>query len=77
MKTKNATQKINETEELGKLTFFTVNQAAAYLQLSPKTLWTHTKRGLLPSIRVGGLVRYRRQALDETLAKWETRPSNR
>ena len=55
------------------LTFLTVEQAAEYLQISPKTVWTHTRRGLLPVCRIGGLVRYRRQALDETLAKLETR----
>ena len=57
--------------------FLTVHQAAKYLQMSPRTIWTHTKRGLLPVCRIGGLVRYRRQALDETLAKLETRSTAR
>ena len=52
-------------------------QAAAYLGISPKTIWTHTRRGLIPYVRLGGLVRYRRQALDETLAKLETRSTVR
>jgi len=57
--------------------FLTVNQAAKYLQLSPKTIWTHTKLGLLPVCRIGGLLRYRKQALDETLAELETRSTAR
>ena len=57
--------------------FLTVNQAAKYLQLSPKTIWTHTKLGLLPVCRIGGLLRYRKQALDETLVKLETRSNVR
>jgi len=77
-------QKIQKTklrtdnlEEISRLTLLTVEQAARYLQLSPKTIWMHTKRGLLPVCRIGGLVRYRRQALDETLAKLETRSTAR
>ena len=77
---KNSVSKRSRTDdltEISKLTLLTVEQAALYLQLSPKTVWTHTRRGLLPSIRIGGLVRYRRQALDETLAKLETRSTTR
>lgn len=66
-----------EIEKLQHLSILTVEQAAKYLQLSPKTIWTHTRRGLLPVCRIGGLVRYRRQALDETLAKLETRSNVR
>ena len=65
------------SKDIHDLTFLTVEQAAEYLQLSPKTIWTHTRRGLLPVCRIGGLVRYRRQALDETLAKLETRSNVR
>ena len=67
----------DDLEEISRLSLLTVEQAAIYLQLSPKTIWTHTKRGLLPVCRIGGLVRYRRQALDETLAKLETRSTAR
>lgn len=56
---------------------FNREQAAAYLGLSPKTVWTHTRRGLLPYVRIGGVVRYRKQALDEMLVEMETRSTVR
>jgi excisionase family DNA binding protein len=67
----------SKIQEIQNLVFLTPKQAAIYLQLSSKTIWTHTRRGLLPVCRIGGLVRYRRQALDETLAKLETRSTAR
>lgn len=33
-------------------------QAAAYLAICGKTLYTLTKNGKLPAVRVGGIVRY-------------------
>jgi len=64
-------------EQIKNMPFLTPKQAAAYLQLSPKTIWSHTRRGLLPVCRIGGLIRYRRQALDETLARLEIRSNMR
>ena len=62
------------TDDLAKLqlkTLFTADEAAAYLGLCPKTVRTHTKRGLLPHLRIGRFIKYRRVALDALLAKLE------
>ena len=67
----------SELERIGLSNLLTREEAAVYLGLSPKTIWSHSRRGLLPFVRIGGLVRYRRQALDETLAKLETRSTVR
>lgn len=72
---KNLTKTSTDFAVIHQLALLTREQAAKYLGLSPKTVWTHTRRGLLPYVRIGGLVRYRKQALDETMAKLET-PSN-
>ena len=67
----------SEIQGIQNLVFLTPKQAAIYLQLSSKTIWSHTRRGLLPYFRIGGLIRYRRQALDEALTKLETRSTAR
>ena len=62
------------TDQLTKLqlqTLFSADEAAAYLGLCPKTVRTHTKRGLLPHLRIGRFIKYRRVALDALLAKLE------
>jgi excisionase family DNA binding protein len=62
------------TDDLAKLqlkTLFTANEAAVYLGLCPKTVRTHTTRGLIPHLRIGRFIRYRRVALDALLAKLE------
>lgn len=44
-------------------------QAAAYLGITPRTLevWRCTKRYLIPFIKVGRLVKYRKSALEDFL----------
>ena len=72
--TKGQKRKSVSTDELTKLqlkTLFTPDEAAAYLGLCPKTVRTHTKRGLLPHVRIGRFIKYRRVALDALLAKLE------
>ena len=61
----------NELEALQLKTLFTVNEAATYLGLCPKTIRTQTKRGLLPHVRIGRFIKYRRVALDALLAGLE------
>lgn len=39
------------------------SQAAKLLQVCEKTLWTWTKDGTIPAIKVGGVVRYSVDAL--------------
>jgi|SaaInlStandDraft_2_1057019.scaffolds.fasta_scaffold268929_1 excisionase family DNA binding protein len=61
-------------EELSKLqlkTLFSAEEAARYLGLCSKTVRTQTKRGLIPHLRIGRFIRYRRIALDGLLAKLE------
>ncbi|MDA7665373.1 helix-turn-helix domain-containing protein [Verrucomicrobia bacterium] len=71
------TTSTSDLERIRLLDLFSKEEAAVYLGLSPKTIWTYTRRGLLPSVRLGGLVKYRKRALDETLAKLETRSTAR
>lgn len=51
--------------------YLTAKQAAAYLQLSTRTIRNLTSRGLLPICRIGGSIRYRKLSIDEALAKQE------
>ena len=67
----------SDLERIHLLELFSREEAAVYLGLSPKTIWTYTRRGLLPFVRLGGLVKYRKQALNETLVKLETRSTAR
>ena len=71
------TASTGDLERIHLLKLFSKEEAAVYLGISPKTIWTYTRRGLLPSVRLGGFVKYRKQALDETLAKLETRSTAR
>ena len=50
---------------------FDKKQAAAYLGIKPQTLdvWNCTKRYNLKYIKVGRLIRYRKEDLDEFLAR--------
>jgi len=52
-------------------TLLTEDQAAEYLSLAPSTLavWRSTGRYSLPFIRVGRLIRYRREDLDAFLER--------
>jgi|LauGreDrversion4_2_1035121.scaffolds.fasta_scaffold139522_3 excisionase family DNA binding protein len=42
----------------------TPREAAAYIRVGERHLWTVTDRGDLPCIRIGRLVRYHRHDLD-------------
>jgi excisionase family DNA binding protein len=66
-----------ELERIRHLDYLNREEAAIYLGLSPKTIWTHTRRGLLPHARIGGLIKYSKQALQEMMAKLQTRSSVR
>ncbi len=49
----------------------TVDDLASYLQVSTKTVYRMLRRSQLPSIRVKGLWRFRKQTIDEWLAQRE------
>lgn len=46
----------------------TANDAAAYLTISPRTLWSLTKNGQIHCIRIGRSVRYAIDDLDEFIS---------
>ena len=45
----------------------TVKEAAAFLKLSPDTIYRATKAGTLPHVRIGRSIRLSREALEEVL----------
>lgn len=61
---KNAT--VEQIKEL-----LTIQEAAAYLQMSVATLYTFNSRKKIPFCRVTGKIYYRRSALDAWLASGE------
>ena len=44
-------------------------EAAAALAISPRLLWSKTKRGEIPCVRIGKAVRYLPSALQRTVEK--------
>jgi len=65
-------QEITEnSENLEKKVLLSVSETARYLGLCEKTIRTHTKRGLLPHLRIGRFIKFRRIALDGLLTKLE------
>lgn len=44
-------------------TLLNAHQTAALLAISARTLWSLTNAGMIPSVRIGRSVRYRRAAL--------------
>jgi excisionase family DNA binding protein len=46
-------------------TLLDAKQTAALLAISARTLWSMTNAGMIPSVRIGRSVRYRRAALLE------------
>lgn len=58
------------TKLLGNAGLFTNDQAADYIGVTPGTMevWRSTKRYIIPYIKVGRLVKYRKTALDDYLA---------
>jgi excisionase family DNA binding protein len=49
-------------------TLLTVKEAAAFLKLSPDTIYRATKAGTLPHVRIGRSIRLSREALEEYLS---------
>jgi excisionase family DNA binding protein len=50
----------------------TKTEAAAYLRVSRRTLDRFRAAKLLPSFKVGGVVRFRREDLDQLVARFST-----
>jgi len=49
---------------------YTADQVATLLNLSLITIRRHTTMGIFPCHRIGRLVRYTREDIDNYLAKW-------
>jgi excisionase family DNA binding protein len=47
--------------------YYTIQEACEILGVGKKTLWRWNKRGYLVSVKIGGLVRYRKSDLDRIL----------
>lgn len=45
-------------------TLLTVKEAAAFLKLSPETIYRATKAGTLPHVRIGRSIRLSKEALE-------------
>ena len=50
-------------------TAMTVQDVAEYLNVDPKTVYRMVNRGELPGFKVGGSWRFRREDMDEWIAK--------
>lgn len=48
----------------------TDREAAEYLRIKPRQLYTWRVNGLVPFIRIGRTLRYRKSAVDAALAKF-------
>jgi excisionase family DNA binding protein len=57
----------NAAEAAGPPLLLTAAQAARALAISPRTLWSLTRRGEIPAVRIGRAVRYDRRDLVEYL----------
>lgn len=53
------------------LSLLTTQEAAAYLRIHPETLRRWVAAGLIPCVRVGRTIRFRREALDAWIARKE------
>lgn len=49
------------------MNLLTVKEAAAFLRLSPDTIYRATKAGTLPHVRIGRSIRLSKEALEEFL----------
>jgi PTS system nitrogen regulatory IIA component len=54
-------------EEAGMPDLMTTKQVAAYLQLSERSIYRLLERGAVPAVKVGGVWRFRKSAVDEWL----------
>lgn len=62
---------LNQTKHQGKqCSLLTSRQTAAYLNISERSLWSHTvPRGDIPCVRIGTAVRYDQASLEHWVRK--------
>jgi excisionase family DNA binding protein len=59
----------------GETLLLKAKEAAAKLQISPRTLWALTKQGAVPCVRIGRAVRYRVEDLAAFVQGLESKPT--
>jgi excisionase family DNA binding protein len=55
----------------------TVNELASQLHIKPSTLYAWAAQGKIPSVKIHGLVRFRREAIDQWVTSFEQTASPR
>jgi excisionase family DNA binding protein len=55
--------------------FWTVHELAAYLHIKPSTLYAWAAQDKIPCVKIHGLVRFRRETIEQWLASFEPRAS--
>lgn len=60
---------MNDPMSLAETDMLTVAEVAAYLKISPTTVWRHCSTGVLPAFRVGRQWRVERRDLDTWIGK--------
>jgi len=56
---------------------WTVNDLAQRLQINPSTLYAWARQGKIPSVKIHGLVRFSREAIEHWVASFEQAASPR
>jgi excisionase family DNA binding protein len=67
--TKNMTATLLQSQVYAEAMLLSVNEAAKRLSVSPRTLWTLTNTGEIPSVRIGKSVRYEPSDLRDYIAR--------
>jgi len=49
----------------------TIDELAAYLQISKKTVWIHYSKGDMPFLKLGGKVRFLKSSIDKWIESKE------
>jgi excisionase family DNA binding protein len=62
-------------QEASQDTIYTVETLAEYLQTTPKWIYAHISQ--LPQFRVGGLIRFRKKAIDRHFDKYPVERPNK
>jgi excisionase family DNA binding protein len=47
--------------------FLSINELSEYLGIKPKTLYSWVSKGVLPHYRIEGLIRFKKQEIDQKM----------
>ena len=56
--------------------YLSPKECAEYTGISPKTLYRWAKERIVPSIKIGGLVRFDKLEIDKIMSKFKRQPVN-